>query len=69
MEAHNWPILTDDGVVRSNISFAKSGSGGIFRMTVRDNGRLAHLRVRMPTSSGYVWREQNNVSTAYFKTR
>jgi hypothetical protein len=68
MDAHNWPILTDHGVVRADISFAESGRGAVFRMTLRDDGKLIHLRVRMPTSSGYVWREQNNVSNAYFRT-
>jgi hypothetical protein len=69
MAAHNWPILTDHGVVRGDISFTRSGNGAIFHLTTHGKDELTRLRVRMPSSSGYVWREQNNGSSAYFRTR
>ena len=69
LEAHNWPVLTDHGIVRADIYFAASGNGAVFRLTTRDSGKLPHLRVRMPASTGYVWREQDNASNAHFRTR
>jgi hypothetical protein len=69
MEAHNWPILTNHGVVRADISFTASGKGAVIRMTMRDKDSLTHLRVRMPSSVGYVWREHQSSSKIYFRTR
>ena len=69
MEAHNWPILTDHGVVRADISFARLGTGAVFHLTTHDHGELSHLRVRMPSSAGYVWREKTNTSDSSFRTR
>ena len=68
MEAHNWPILTAHGVVRADISFTKSGTGAVFHLTTHGHGELTHLRVRMPTSAGYIWREKTNSSNASFET-
>ena len=69
VEAHDWPILTDHGVVRADISFTKSGAGAAFRFNTRDKDKLTHLRIRMPSSRGYVWREVNHTSNVDLKTR
>jgi len=68
VEAHNWPVLTDHGVVRADISFARSGDGAVFHFTTYGKSELSHLRVRMPTSTGYVWREREHTSNVLFKT-
>lgn len=68
MEAHDWPILTDQGVVRADIFFSTSGKGAELRLATRDGRKLSHVRVRLPTSSGYVWRERFQSSRVYFKT-
>lgn len=69
VEARDWPILTDHGVVRADISFTKSGAGAAFRFNTRDKDKLTHLRIRMPSSRGYVWREVNHTSNVDLKTR
>lgn len=68
IEAHNWPVLTDHGVVRVDISFTKSDTGAVFHLTTLGKDKLTHLRVRMPSSAGYVWRERDHASSASFKT-
>lgn len=68
IEAHNWPILTDHGVVRVDISFTNSEAGAVFHLTTLGKDKLTHLRVRMPSSTGYVWRERDHLSSALFKT-
>ncbi|HEX5284219.1 MAG TPA: hypothetical protein VFW30_08875 [Bryocella sp.] len=68
MEAHHWPILTPHGVVRADISFTKLGAGAIFHLTTHREGELARLRVRMPSATGYVWRERDHTSSATFTT-
>jgi len=68
VEARNWPILTDHGVVRADISFARVGAGGILHLKTRGNGKLTHLRVRMPASGRWVWRERNHTANLSFRT-
>jgi hypothetical protein len=69
MEADNWPILTNRGVVRANIKFEKKGTGAELVLTLAQKQRIDHLRVRMPSRGGFVWREQQDVTSAHFVTR
>lgn len=69
MQAHNWPIRTDHGVVRADISFVRSGSGATLDFALTPGQHIKKLQVRMPSSHGYVWREQKQVSAVHFETR
>jgi hypothetical protein len=69
MDAHNWPILTNHGVVRADISFTRAGEGAVFDLTTRGKEKLLRLRVRLPSSKGYVWRELSHSSHAHFRTQ
>lgn len=69
MKADNWPILTNRGVVRANIKFKKKGTGAELILKLALGQQIDHLRVRMPSNGGFVWREQNNVKSVHFVTK
>jgi hypothetical protein len=69
MEARDWPIRTEHGVVRANITFTKVGTGATLDVQVVKGERIGKLRVRLPSAHGYVWREQRLVSAARFASR
>lgn len=68
MEAHDWPILTDHGVVRADIVLERADSRATLRVTVLNRAKLTHLRVRLPSDRGWVWRQQDHVSRAVFSS-
>ena len=68
VEAHNWPIMTNSGLVRANMSFEKKGTGGEFTLKLAPGQQISVLRVRLPSKSGYVWRQSNGTSLAHFIT-
>lgn len=68
VEAHNWPIRTSSGLVRADISFEKKGTGGDFALKLAPGQQISDLRVRLPSKSGYVWRQTKNTSSAHFVT-
>jgi hypothetical protein len=63
VEAGNWPIWTGGRVVRAQIHFEKKGSGAEFTLKNAPGERIGDLKVRMPSSHGYVWREEKNVQS------
>lgn len=69
VEAHNWPILTSTGVARADISFEKKGTGGEFILKLAPGQQIDDLKVRMPSKSGFLWREVKNVRSAHFVTQ
>lgn len=68
VQANNWPILTRSGVVRASIFYQKQGSGAEFTLRLAPGEQVADLRVRMPSSKGFVWREKEHVNTVRFVT-
>ena len=69
VEAHHWPILTSSGVARADISFEKKGTGGEFILKLAPGQQIDDLKVRMPSKSGFLWREVKNVRSAHFVTQ
>jgi hypothetical protein len=67
-EATNWPIWTGHGIVRAHIRYEKSGSGAELSLQLAPGQQIDHLKVRMPSGSGYSWREKEHVNTARFAT-
>ena len=69
MKANKWPILTNRGVVRANIKYKKKGTGAKLVLKLAQGQRIDHLKVRMPSKGGFVWREQEDVTSIHFVTR
>ncbi|HEU5396674.1 MAG TPA: hypothetical protein VFV81_05865 [Verrucomicrobiae bacterium] len=57
----NWPVLTSRGVVRTDIFIEKKDGRLNFQLQVKGNGVIPRLRVRLPGSTGMVWKEQDEV--------
>ncbi len=68
VEAGNWPVWTGNRIVRAHIRFEKKGSGAEFTLKTAAGQRIEDLKVRMPSSHGYVWREEENVQTLKLAT-
>jgi hypothetical protein len=68
IEAHNWPILTNNGLARADIAFEKKGAGADFTLKLAA-GELDDLRVRMPSSKGDVWHEVKHEQSVHFVTQ
>ena len=68
VEAQNWPIRTRSGVVRANILYQAKGHGAEFTLSVLPGEHIDDLRVRLPGSRGFVWREQLHAHTVRFVT-
>jgi len=67
--AHNWPILTESGLVRADITFEKKGLGGDFTLKLVAGQQISDLKVRMPSKGGYVWREEKHAGSVHFVTQ
>jgi len=67
--AHNWPIMTTNGLVRVDISFEKKGAGADFILKLTPGQQIDDLKVRMPSKTGYVWREEKHARSAHFVTQ
>jgi hypothetical protein len=65
VEAEKWPIRTRRGVVRADIQFEKRGTGAEITVKLAPGQQIDDLKVRMPSASGYIWREQKNAQTAH----
>jgi hypothetical protein len=60
----NWPVRTSHGLVRADISFARTNGMAGFALEVKQGGPIPKLAVRLPQKSGVVWKHQRNVQTA-----
>jgi hypothetical protein len=69
VEAHNWPIRTNRGMVRANIRYEKTGRGAEFSLKLTDPGQIDDLKVRLSSRNGFVWREAKHAQTAHFVTQ
>ncbi len=69
MEANNWPIRTRRGIVRAHIVFEKKGNGYELALTLAKGEVIDDLKVRMPSTNGFVWREQKHASSVRFATQ
>lgn len=69
VEARHWPIRTRRGIARADIFFEITGAGSKLTLKLAPGQQIGDLKVRMPSSRGYVWREQRNVTTAHFATQ
>lgn len=69
VSAHNWPVMTANGLVRADISFEKKGTGGDFMLKLASGQHIGDLKVRMPSKNGYVWREAKHTSSVHFVTQ
>lgn len=69
VEAENWPILTSHGIVRAHIQYERTGTGAQLKVQLAPGEKIAHIKVRMPSKNGYVWREQAVTGTMRLVTR
>lgn len=69
IEASNWPIRTDRGVVRAAILFERKGTGAELSLKLAPGQVIDDLKVRMPSENGYVWFEQKHARTVHFVTQ
>ena len=69
VEAHNWPIRNGHGVVRADILFEKNAAGAELTVKLASGQRIDDLKVRMPSTNGYMWREQRRANGVRFVTR
>jgi hypothetical protein len=68
VEAHNWPIRSQSGVVRADIHFERKGTGSDFTLKFASGEEIDDLKVRLPSKDGYVWREKKHARFAHFAT-
>ncbi len=68
VEARNWPIRTQDGIVKADILYRTTESGAEFTLTLLSGGQIDDLKVRMPEKGGFAWREQLHARTVHFVT-
>ncbi|MGH9343086.1 MAG: hypothetical protein ACRD19_04925 [Terriglobia bacterium] len=61
VEAANWPIWADGRIVRARIDFERKGTGAELTLRLAPGQSIGDLKVRMPSSHGYVWKEQKHV--------
>ncbi|HEV2484914.1 MAG TPA: hypothetical protein VGT08_05225 [Terracidiphilus sp.] len=69
VEASNWPIRTQRGVVRASIMFERKGTGAELTLKLAPGQLIDDLKVRMPSGRAYVWFEQKHASTVHFVTQ
>jgi hypothetical protein len=69
VEAKDWPIRTSHGIVRAHIQFDSKGTGAKLTLQLRPNQRISDLKVRMPSKTGYVWRERKDVNKIVLVTQ
>jgi len=68
VEAENWPIRTQRGIVKAKILYQKTSTGAEFSLTLGPGEYIDDLKVRMPAANGFVWREALHVQTVHFVT-
>jgi hypothetical protein len=68
VEAQNWPIRTSNGVVRAKILYQATGHGSKFSLVLLPGEQIPDLKVRLPGTSGFVWREVRNARSVHFET-
>lgn len=59
--AKNWPIRTQAGVVRADLSIEMHDGKARFRLRVKHGEDIPDLAVRLPGSNGFVWKRQSDV--------
>lgn len=64
VDAKNWPILTNHGLVRANVSLFQDSAGWKFKLDLRPGQHIDDLKVRMPSRHGYIWHELKHVRNA-----
>jgi hypothetical protein len=69
VEAGYWPVWTGNRIVRAQIRFERKGNGAEFTLKTAAGERIGDLKVRMPSSHGYVWREEKNVQSLKLVTQ
>jgi hypothetical protein len=69
VEAKNWPIRTPDGIVRADLNFESSKTGARFTLQLARGETIQHLKVRLPSKDGFVWREFKNANHIRVETR
>lgn len=58
VEAENWPILTAGGIVRVHIRYELNSTGAKLVLQLPRGETIPHLKVRMPSKNGYIWRDE-----------
>jgi hypothetical protein len=66
--AENWPIRTDHGIVRADISYEKIKGSVNFSLQVKQGGPIPKLAVRLPEKNKMTWIFRNNVTEFSFKS-
>lgn len=69
IDARNWPILTQNGIVRAHIRYERRGSGAVLTLRLAPGQIIDDLKIRMPSKKGYVWREELHVAAAHLVTQ
>lgn len=69
VEARNWPIRDRHGIVRADIAFERKGAGAELTLKLGAGQRIDVLRVRMPSTNGYIWREWKQTGAIHFVTQ
>jgi hypothetical protein len=69
VEAKNWPIKTPNGIVRVNLRFESRRTGAEFTLQLAPGETIQHLKVRIPSRDGYVWREFKNANHVRIETQ
>jgi hypothetical protein len=64
----NWPVCTSHGLVRADISMARTNGTVNFALEVRQGGLIPKLTVCLPGKNGPVWKHQDNVEKIKFAT-
>ena len=62
VEATNWPIRTNTGIVRADIHFAREDGNYKFTLKLKPGQIIPKLTIRMPSASGNSWHKKNNAS-------
>jgi hypothetical protein len=69
VEARNWPIRDRHGIVRADNAFERKGAGAELTLKLGAGQRIDVLRVRMPSTNGYIWREWKQTGAIHFVTQ
>lgn len=62
----NWPILTNHGVVRADISFERKDGAVHFSLQVKQGGPIPKLAVCLPEGNKTVWKYQDHAENFEF---
>lgn len=69
IEAENWPIHTNHGIVRARIQVERVGKGAKLMLQLAPGEKISRLQVRMPSKDGYVWRNEAVAGTIRIATQ